>query len=52
MKMLKKLLAVAFCGVMACALVGCQNQEPQQNDEDVQVSDAAAPTVIKTSLPS
>jgi LCP family protein required for cell wall assembly len=42
MKMLKKLLAVAFCGVMACALVGCQSQEPQQKDEEVQVSDTAS----------
>lgn len=42
MKLLKKLLAVAFCAVLACALVGCQQQEEQKEDDSqLQVKDTS-----------
>lgn len=42
MKLLKRLLAVAFCGVLACALVGCQQEEQKEDDSQLQVSDASS----------
>lgn len=47
MKKLAKLLAVAFCAVLAMALVGCQQQEEKQ-DDTLQVSDSAASTATET----